>query len=114
MLKNMVNAKPKGDPTLTPKTVVALRRYPFVLAKLEVAWGCPELFHIHLAKFSLTEERADPKNPTKIIYNREGFPKDAADELAMLTENHDRIYGLPKHLKDDAHIADPYGHTNAK
>lgn len=115
MLKNMVNAKPKGDPTLTPKTAVALKRFPFVLAKLETAWGCPELFHIHLSKFSLTEERVDPKNPTKVIYNREGFPVDAANELATLTENHDRLFGLPPHLEHDANIKiDPYSHNHSK
>ncbi len=115
VLKSMVNAKPKGDPTLTPKTVVALKRFPFVLSKLEAAWGCPELFHIHLSKFSLTDERVDPKDPTKIIYNREGFPVDAANELAALTENHDRLFGLPPHLDHDANIKiDPYSHSNSK
>lgn len=114
LLKSMVNAKPKGDPLLTPKNAVALRRFPFVLAKLDAAWGCPELFHIHLSKFSLTEERVDPRDPTKIIYNREGFPADAANELAALTENHDRLYGLPKHLQDEAHIMDPFGHNHSR
>lgn len=92
LLKSLATAKPKGDPHLTPKTAVALKRYPHVLAKLDAAWGCPELFHIHLSKMVLTEERVDLKDPTKVIYNREGFPKDAAAELAALTENHDRLF----------------------
>lgn len=115
MLKNMVNAKPKGDPLLTPKNAVALKRFPHVLAKLDAVWGIPELFHVHLSRFSITEERADPNDPSKIIYNRGGFPKDAASELAILTENHDRIFGLPPHLEHDANIkTDPYSHNNSR
>lgn len=92
MLKSLVSAKPKGDPSLTPKTAVALKKFPHVLAKLDAVWGIPELFHVHLSRFAITEERTDPKDPTKIIYNREGFPDDVASELAILTENHDRIF----------------------
>ncbi|MFB0964846.1 MAG: hypothetical protein QMC36_04055, partial [Patescibacteria group bacterium] len=115
MLKSLVSSKPKGDPNLTPKTAVALKKYPHVLAKLDAVWGIPELFHVHLARFSITEERVDPKDPTKIIYNREGFPPEVALELATLAENHDRIFGLPPHLEHDANIkADPFAHSNSR
>ena len=92
MLKNLVAAKPKIDPNLTPKNAVALKKYPHVLAKLDAVWGIPELFHIHLSRFSITEERVDPKDPSKIIYNREGFPPEVANELLALRENHDRLF----------------------
>lgn len=60
------------------------------------------------------DERPNQKDPTKIVYSREGFPKEVVDELAILAENHDRIYGPPADLKDGSHANDPYGHNNAK
>lgn len=34
----MANAKPKGDPNLTPKNAIALKPFPHVLAKLDAVW----------------------------------------------------------------------------
>ncbi len=94
----LASGKPKHNPTLTPDTAVAIAKYPHVLRKFRVAWGNPELFAITVKEFSVIEERVSrsPDANGKVEYHRAGFPNEVIAEIAILCENHERLYGLPK------------------
>lgn len=112
----LISVQPKEDPDLVPATADAVGRYPHVLKELATAWGDPELFHLTISKYSVMWDRGrtDYDANGKVKYSREGFPRDVLFEIATLTHNHDRIFGLPKHLSGDADYPDPYGFNHAK
>jgi hypothetical protein len=85
-LRAMHLARPTEDLALGDQTDLSVleSRYPDVLRSLAWAWGDPESFDVAFQDLTLGG-RVEPG----------GWPEDAWDELGLLQDVHDSVYGLP-------------------